>query len=83
MEFVQVEKASLLEYVAYVEALIADHNKLTKRLKDTEEILRIIEKTTDDRLGKVLDLILDQTNRSKYYEGLYDAYNIMKRGKVR
>lgn len=83
MEFVQVEKASLLEYVAYVEALLDDHTKLTKRLKDTEEILRIIEKTTDDRIGKILDLILDQTNRSRYYEGLTDAYNIMKRGKVR
>lgn len=78
MEFVQVDKASLLEYVAYVEALIADHNKVTQRLRDTEQISKILEKTYEERIDKILDKLLDQTNRSQYYAGLYDAYEIMK-----
>ena len=82
MEFVQVDKASLLEYVAYVEALIADHNKLSQRLKDTEQISKMLEATYQERIDKILDKILDQTNRSQYYAGLTDAYNIMRGRRV-
>jgi len=78
MEFVQVDKASLLEYVAYVEALIDDHNKVTQRLRDTEQISKILEKTYEERIDKILNKLLDQTNRSQYYAGLHDAYEIMK-----
>ena len=78
MEFVQVDKASLLEYIAYVEYLNEDHTKLRDRLKDTREVSKILEATYQARIDKLLDLILEQPNRSDYYKGLRDAYELMQ-----
>ena len=82
MEYVQVDKASLLEYIAYTEHLSADHTKQANRLKDLEQVSKILEATYQSRIDKLLDLILEQPNRSDYYKGLKDAYEIMQgRGK--
>lgn len=78
MEFVQVDKASLLEYIGYVEYLNADHTKLRDRLKDTEEISKMLEATYQARIDKLLDLILDCTKRDDYYKGLHKAYELLK-----
>jgi hypothetical protein len=78
MEFVQVDKASLLEYIAYVEYLNEDHTKIRQRLKDTEEIAKMLEATYKARIDKLLDLILEQPNRSDYYKGLHAAYELLK-----
>lgn len=82
MELVQVDKASLLEYIAYVEQLSADHTKISQRLKDTEQISKMLEATYETRIDRLLDELLNCTNRSQYYQGLHKAYEIMK-GRVR
>lgn len=82
MELVQVDKASLLEYIAYVEELSADHTKISQRLKDTEQITKMLEATYETRIDRLLDELLNCTNRSQYYQGLYKAYEIMK-GRVK
>ena len=78
MEFVQVDKASLLEYVAYVEQLNEDHTKIRQRLKDTEAISKMLEATYQARIDKLLDLILEQPARNDYYKGLHAAYELLK-----
>ena len=78
MEFVQVDKASLLEYIAYVEYLNEDHTKLKQRLKDTEAISKMLEATYEARIDKLLDLILECNKRDDYYKGLYKAYELFK-----
>lgn len=78
MDFVQVDKASLLEYIAYVEYLNEDHTKLKQRLKDTEAISKMLEATHNAVIDKLLDTILEQPNRGDYYKGLMFAYNLLK-----
>lgn len=78
MEFVQVDKASLLEYIAYVEYLNEDHTKLKQRLKDTEALSKMLEATYEARIDKLLDLILECNKRDDYYKGLHKAYELFK-----
>lgn len=86
MEFVQVDKASLLEYIAYVEYLSEDHTKLKDKLKDTEAISKMLEATYQTRIDRLLDLILECERRDDYYRGLHSAYAVMmgrtNRGRV-
>ena len=78
MEFVQVDKASLLEYIAYVEYLNEDHTKIKQKLKDTEELSKMLEATYEARIDKLLDLILECPARNDYYRGLHTAYELMQ-----
>ena len=78
MEWVQVERSHLLEYIAYVERLNADHTKLQQQIKDAKQLADIIEETYKSRLDKLADKILDQTNRSQYLQGLTQAYKILQ-----
>ena len=77
MEFVQVDRTSLLEYIAYVEHLNEDHTRLQQQNKDLKEVSKILEATYNSRIDKLLDLILEQPNRADYYKGLQAAYNII------
>lgn len=81
MEWVQVERNQLLEYVAMVERLSADHSRLQQQSKDAKELADIIEETYQTRLDKLMDEMLEPTNRSQYFNGLMRAYNIMKGAK--
>lgn len=78
MEWVQVERKKLIEYVQMVEELNADHTRLQEQNKEITELAGILEKTYSVRFDKLTDQILDQSNRSQYHKGLMDAYNIMK-----
>ena len=78
MEWVQVERNKLIEYVQMVETLNEDHTRLQHQNEEIIELARILEKTYQVRFDKLTDQILDQTNRSQYHKGLMDAYNIMK-----
>ena len=74
-------KEQLLEYIAYAEALRDDHDKITKELKDAIELADIIEETWLQRLDKLTDEMLEPTNKSRYFDGLMRAYQIMKGAK--
>jgi hypothetical protein len=78
MEWVQVERSHLLEYIAYVEQLNADHTKLQEQIKDAKQLAGIVEQTYKCRLDKLADKIIDQTNRSQYLQGLTEAYEILQ-----
>ena len=78
MEWVQVQKHQLLEYIAYAEALSEDHTKLEEQLKNAKKLADIVKNDYEAKIDKLLDEILDQTNRSQYYAGLHRAYEIMK-----
>lgn len=77
MELVQVEKASLLEYIAYVEALSADHTRLELAFGDTKKLADLVRDDYEARIDKLRDKMLDNTNKSQYQMGLMDAYQIM------
>ena len=77
-KWVQVKHQDLLEYVTYVEALVADHTHLQQQIKDSNMLASIIEATYKERLDKLTDLILDiHPANYKYERGLLDAYNIV------
>jgi hypothetical protein len=77
-KWVQVKHDDLMEYVAMVEHLRKDHDKLTEQNKDARQLASIIEATYKDRLDRLTDLILDiHPANYKYERGLLDAYNIV------
>ncbi len=78
MEYVQVVKANLLEYIALVEQLHEHHTKLEQSHKDLTELVAIKETTDNTRLLALMDYILDNNSNTDYAQGLIDAYNIIK-----
>lgn len=78
MEWVQVPKEHLLEYISYTEALSADHTKLQQQIKDSKELADIIEETWQQRLDKLTDEMLEPSNKSQYFNGMMRAYHIMR-----
>lgn len=78
VEWVQVPKEQLLEYIAYAEALRDDHDKLQDEIRTAYKLADIVRNDYEARIDKILDELLDQTNRSQYYQGLHSAYEIMK-----
>ena len=78
MEWVQVQKEQLLEYIGYAEALHADHSRLQQIVNDAKELADIVEETYAQRLDKLMDEMLEPSNKSRYFEGMMRAYNIMK-----
>ena len=77
MEWVQVPKHQLFEYIHYVEQLNADHTKLSNQLKDAKELAAIVEETWQQRLDNLRDEMLDYTTAGKYLDGLMRGYRIM------
>ena len=78
--WVQVKHDDLLEYVAMVEHVIKDHNKLQQEINDAKTLASIIEETYKQRLDRLTDLILDiHPANYKYERGLMDAYAIVSR----
>lgn len=73
-----MDRASLLEYIAYVEHLNEDHTKIRQKLRDTEELSKMLEATYNARIDKLLDLILECDKRDDYYRGLHAAYALLK-----
>lgn len=73
-----MQKRQLLEYIAYAEALSEDHTNLQEQLKNANKLADIVRNDYEAKIDKLLDEILDQTNRSQYYSGLHRAYEIMK-----
>ena len=82
MEYVQVVKRDLLEYIALVEALNNHHTELEQTHKDLKELVAIKDSTDKIRLLALMDHILDNNKDTKYAQGLIDAYNIIKTGGV-
>lgn len=82
MEFVQVVKKDLLDYIATVEKLSAHHTELEKKHHDLMELVAIDQATTKARLHALLDQILDSDYTSEYSKGLQDAYNLIKAGRA-
>ena len=78
MEWVQVPKEQLLEYIAYAEALRDDHTRLQDEIRTAYKLADIVRSDYESKIDKILDELLDQTNRSQYYAGLHAAYEIMK-----
>jgi hypothetical protein len=80
MEYVQLPKQDLLNYVDRVNLLIQDHDKQTQELKDIRAIADIVEETWKVRLDALADLILDRNPllNDRYEQGLMKAYEIMK-----
>jgi hypothetical protein len=78
MEFVQVERTKLLEYVHYVEQLIEDHTKMCIKYDEHKQIAGIIDRTYTHRLDELLDAVLDQNPDTDFSRGMLRAYNILK-----
>ena len=80
MEYVQVPKRDLIEYVNKVNALIEDHDKQTQELSDIRALADIVNETWQVRLDALADLILDRNpiEQDLYERGLIKAYEIMK-----
>lgn len=78
MEWVQVPKEQLLEYIAHTEALSDDHTRLQEKIRNANKLADIVRNDYEAKIDRLLDEILDQTNRSQYYAGLHRAYEIMK-----
>ena len=80
MEYVQVPKRNLIEYVNKVNALIEDHDKQTQELSDIRALADIVNETWQVRLDALADLILDRNpiEQDLYERGLIKAYEIMK-----
>ena len=77
-KWVQVKHDDLLEYVAMVEHVIKDNNKLQQEISDAKTLASIIEETYKQRLDKLTDMILDiHPANYKYERGLMDAYAIV------
>ena len=79
-EFVQIEKRSLLEYIALTENLPRDHDKQVQELSDIRALTDIVNETWQQKLDRLADLILEQPIEGDrtYCKGLIKAYNIMK-----
>jgi hypothetical protein len=80
MEYVQLPKDDLVQYVDKVNLLIQDHDKQTQELSDIRALADIVNQTWQERLDKLADYILDlePLNTSELEQGLMLAYDIMK-----
>ena len=80
MEYVQLPKQDLMQYVDKVNLLIQDHDKQTQELSDIRALADIVNETWQTRLDKLADYILDldPLNTSELEQGLMLAYDIMK-----
>ena len=80
MEYVQVPKQDLINYVDRVNLLIQDHDKQTQELKDIRALADIVNETWQVKLDALADLILDRNPllNDRYEQGLMKAYEIMK-----
>lgn len=80
MDYVQVPKQDLINYVDRVNLLIQDHDKQTQELSDIRALAGIVEATWQERLELLADHILDLDPKetSTYERGLMKAYEIMK-----
>ena len=80
MDYVQVPKSDLVQYVARVNKLIEDHDKQTQELSDIRALADIVNETWQSRLDLLADYILDLNPKetSTYERGLMKAYEIMK-----
>ena len=83
MDYVQVPKSDLVQYVARVNRLIEDHDKQTQELSDIRALADIVNETWQTRLDALADYILDLNPKetSTYERGLMKAYDIMKGSK--
>ena len=83
MDYVQVPKSDLVQYVARVNRLIEDHDKQTQELSDIRALADIVNETWQTRLDALADYILDLNPKktSTYERGLMKAYEIMKGSK--
>jgi hypothetical protein len=80
MEYVQLPKEDLVQYVDKVNLLIQDHDKQTQELSDIRALADIVNETWQERLDRLADYILDldPLNTSELEQGLMLAYDIMK-----
>jgi hypothetical protein len=80
VEYVQVPKQDLINYVDRVNLLIQDHDKQTQELSDIRALADIVNETWQVKLDRLADYILDQNpnETSSYERGLMKAYEIMK-----
>jgi hypothetical protein len=80
MDYVQVPKRDLVEYVDKVNALIQDHDKQTQELSDIRALADIVNETWQSKLDILTDYILDldPLTASELEQGLMLAYDIMK-----
>lgn len=80
MEYVQVPKQDLMNYVDRVNLLIQDHDKQTQELSDIRALADIVNETWQVKLDALADLILDRNPllNDRYEQGLMKAYEIMK-----
>jgi hypothetical protein len=80
MEYVQLPKQDLMQYVDKVNLLIQDHDKQTQELSDIRALADIVNQTWQERLDRLADYILDldPLNTSELEQGLMLAYDIMK-----
>ena len=80
MDYVQVPKKDLIQYVERVNLLIQDHDKQTQELSDIRALADIVNETWQVRLDALADLILDRDPllNDLYEQGLMKAYEIMK-----
>ena len=80
MDYVQVPKTDLINYVEKVNRLIQDHDKQTQELSDIRALADIVNETWQKRLDLLADYILDLDPKqtSTYERGLMKAYDIMK-----
>ena len=80
MEYVQLPKQDLMQYVDKVNLLIQDHDKQTQELSDIRALADIVNQTWQEKLDRLADYILDldPLNTSELEQGLMLAYDIMK-----
>jgi hypothetical protein len=80
MDYVQLPKQDLMQYVDKVNLLIQDHDKQTQELSDIRALADIVNQTWQERLDRLADYILDldPLNTSELEQGLMLAYDIMK-----
>ena len=80
MEYIQLPKRDLFEYVERVNLLIEDHDKQTQELSDIRSLADIVNETWQTRLDRLADYILDLDPKAatELEQGLMLAYDIMK-----
>jgi hypothetical protein len=80
MDYVQLPKQDLMQYVDKVNLLIQDHDKQTQELSDIRALADIVNQTWQEKLDRLADYILDldPLNVSELEQGLMLAYDIMK-----
>ena len=80
MEYIQLPKRDLMEYVERVNLLIEDHDKQTQELSDIRSLADIVNETWQTRLDRLADYILDLDPKTatELEQGLMLAYDIMK-----